>query len=83
MSPFHSKGADGYGWTEDEIPRLAGEPITALVHTDLEARSAAGLASYGRPFTSHDGRDSLRDLYEEMLDAVQYLRKLIHERDGK
>lgn len=57
--------------------------ITPLVHADLEARTAAGLASYGKPFTSHDGRDSLRDLYEEMLDAVQYLRKLMYERDGK
>jgi hypothetical protein len=57
--------------------------ITRLVHADLESRTAAGLASYGRPFTSHDGRDSLRDLYEEMLDAVQYLRKLMYERDGK
>jgi hypothetical protein len=60
-----------------------GEPITALVHADLEARTAAGLASYGKPFESHDGRDSLRDLYEEMLDAVQYLRKALYERDGK
>lgn len=57
--------------------------ITALVHADLEARTTAGLASYGRAFESHDGRDSLTDLYEELLDAVQYLRKVLYERDGK
>ena len=57
--------------------------ITPLVHADLEARTAAGLASYGRPFTSHDGRDSLKDAYEEALDMVQYLRKALYERDGR
>ena len=57
--------------------------ITPLVHADLEARTAAGLTSYGRPFTSHDGRDSLKDAYEEALDMVQYLRKALYERDGK
>jgi hypothetical protein len=60
-----------------------GEPITALVHADLEARTQQGLASYGKPFESHDGRDSLRDVYEEALDMVQYLRKALYERDGK
>ena len=62
---------------------MAEVEITPLVHADLEARTAAGLASYGRPFTSHDGRDSLRDAYEESLDLAQYLRKALYERDGK
>jgi hypothetical protein len=60
-----------------------GEPITALVHADLEERTRKGLAKYGRAFESHDGRDSLTDLYEELLDAVQYVRKALYERDGK
>lgn len=57
--------------------------ITPLVHADLEARTKQGLATYGRAFTSHDGRDSLKDAYEESLDMCQYLRKALYERDGK
>jgi hypothetical protein len=59
------------------------EKITPLVQEDLEARTALGRAKYGKDFTSHDGRDSLRDSYEEALDLVQYLRKALYERDGK
>lgn len=57
--------------------------VTALVHADLEARTAAGLETYGKAFKTHDGRDSLWDCYEEALDLVQYLRKVLYERDGK
>ncbi len=30
----------------------------------------------------HNGRDALRDLYEEMVDAVCYLKQLMVERDA-
>jgi len=30
----------------------------------------------------HNGRDALRDAYEEALDLCQYLRQALYERDG-
>lgn len=55
-------------------------PITTLVIEDLLARDKKGFKKYGKSLTTHDGRDSLWDLYEELLDACQYIRKAIEER---
>jgi len=53
--------------------------ITDLVISDLRGRSAIGRAKYGRDLMPHDGRDSLQDLYEELLDACQYIKKYMLE----
>lgn len=55
--------------------------ITDQVIADLRSRAAAGLAEYGTPLRAHNGRDALRDAYEEALDLCQYLRQAIQERD--
>ena len=52
------------------------------VKKDLDARNQLGYQSYGGPMEPHDGRDALRDAYEEALDLVMYLKKAIIERDG-
>jgi hypothetical protein len=52
------------------------------VKKDLDARNRLGHESYGGPMEPHDGRDSLREAYEEALDLVMYLKKAIVERDG-
>lgn len=57
--------------------------IAPLVVEDIATRINKGQQTYGRPLTTGDGRDTLWDLYEEMLDAVMYCRKLIAERDGR
>lgn len=57
------------------------DPIFDLVIADLRKREAQGAETYGKArMEAHDGRDSLVDLYEELLDAVAYLRKAIAER---
>ena len=40
-------------------------------------------AKYGVGLQPHNGRDVLRDAYEEALDLCVYLRQAIFERDGK
>ncbi len=57
--------------------------VYALVHDDIKARVHLGIHRYGVPLTPHNGRDALRDLYEELIDAVMYTRQVIYERDGK
>lgn len=54
-----------------------------LVLEDIRVRDDFGAKKYGTRLQPHNGRDTLLDLYQEMLDAVVYLRQLIYERDGR
>jgi hypothetical protein len=56
--------------------------IADLVQADLEGRRQLGVQRYGTPLQPHNGRDALRDLYEELLDGVCYLRQVMYERDA-
>jgi hypothetical protein len=55
--------------------------VQTLVIADIEARRDVGIDRYGTALQPHNGRDGLRDLYEELLDAACYVRQLIAERD--
>lgn len=55
--------------------------IQDLVMDDLARRKALGILRYGTPLQPHNGRDALRDAYEEAIDLTQYLRQAIFERD--
>lgn len=55
--------------------------IQDLVMEDLARRKALGIIRYGTPLQPHNGRDALRDAYEEAMDLTQYLRQAIFERD--
>jgi hypothetical protein len=67
--------------TEQPEPTGSGQPITELVIRDLHERSRVGTLRYGTPLRAHNGRDPLRDAYEEALDLCQYLRQAIEERE--
>ena len=56
--------------------------IFELVHEDLRKREAKGVETYGGPLIGFDGRDMLQELYEELLDAVMYLRCLMFEHES-
>lgn len=59
----------------------ASRPVWELVIDDMQARDHAGRAKYGTPLQAHNGRDQLRDAYEEALDLAVYLRAAMIERD--
>lgn len=59
----------------------SGPCVQDLVLIDLEARKAVGIERYGTVLQPHNGRDTLRDAYEEALDLACYLRQAIYERD--
>jgi hypothetical protein len=67
-------------------PLPTGDPdapnIHELVVTDLMNRMQLGKSRYGQPLKPHNGRDPLRDAYEELLDGAAYLRQAMFERDG-
>lgn len=68
---------------DQELPRVNDLPcVQDLVQRDIEARKRVGIQRYGTPLQPHNGRDVLRDAYEEALDLAMYLRQLMWERDN-
>ncbi len=53
------------------------------VVADMRQRNEIGLKKYGRELATHDGRDTLQDAYEEVLDLAVYLKKELIERHDK
>lgn len=56
--------------------------VQELVRRDLVEREKVGIERYGMALFAHNGRDALRDAYEEALDLACYLRQAMLERDG-
>lgn len=65
----------------DPIPNDS-RPVWELVIEDMKARDRLGRAVYGTPLQVGNGRDSLRDALDEVLDLAVYLRKEIIEQDA-
>lgn len=54
-----------------------------LVIKDMLERDQFGWKKYGVHLQPNNGRDALKDAYQEALDLAVYLRTAIYERDGK
>ena len=59
---------------------VAGPAIADLITADIAKRDRIGTERYGQRLRAGNGRDALRDAYEEALDLAMYLRQLIQER---
>lgn len=57
---------------------LLGGEVESVV-ADIEARKALGISRYGVALQPFNGRDCLRDAYEELLDAAAYTRQAMVE----
>lgn len=55
--------------------------IQSQVIADVEERRTVGISRYGTALQPHNGRDALRDLYEELLDGAMYVKQAMVERD--
>jgi hypothetical protein len=58
------------------------EPIVDQVGRDLFERSRVGVRKYGTLLYANNGRDALKDAYEECLDQSMYLKQAMIERDA-
>lgn len=69
----------------DQLPPTKNEHpvIQELVMEDIRARLQLGIERYGTGLQPHNGRDMLKDLYDELMDAMIYTRGAIYERDGE
>jgi len=69
---------------DQPLPTPNSQPVIQdLVIADVRARLAIGIERYGTGLQPYNGRDALRDAYEEALDLAAYLRQVIYERDGR
>jgi hypothetical protein len=59
-----------------------GAIVQDAVCVDIQYRKRVGIERYGTPLQPHNGRDALRDAYEEALDLACYLKQALMERDG-
>lgn len=63
-----------------ELRSVYGDmPGTEGACADLLARQQLGISRYGRPLQAHNGRNALRDAYEELLDFLVYARQAREE----
>jgi len=53
---------------------IAGDIVSGIL-LDLQKRSGEGFKKYGTLLCTDNGRDSLMDFYQEILDAVVYIRQ--------
>lgn len=56
--------------------------VWPVLQRELEARVATGERKYGRRLTTANGRDALRDAWEEAADLLMYLTQCLMERPG-
>lgn len=57
-------------------------PLVDVLIQELEERRQIGIKKYGRPLQTFNGRDALKDAYQEALDLIAYLRQKLTEVGG-
>jgi hypothetical protein len=73
------KNENNYSTPEPHPIANTNPSIHDLVIQDVQDRKAFGLSKYGTILQANNGRKSLIDLYQELLDAACYCRLLIEE----
>jgi hypothetical protein len=56
--------------------------VWLAVIDDMQERHQHGVKKYGTPLQPHNGRNALRDIYEELLDAAVYAKQRLIEEEG-
>lgn len=68
---------------DQDLPIINDETdIQTLVIEDINKRREVGIQRYGTALQPFNGRDALRDAYEEAIDLTMYLKQLMVERDA-
>jgi hypothetical protein len=67
--------------TEQPKPTQGVGDMALEVISDLLVRRKVGISRYGAPLQAGNGRNAVRDAYEEALDLACYLRQIREERN--
>lgn len=70
---------------DQQLPTIdpSGVCVQDEVIAYIERRKAVGIERYGTVLQPHNGRDALRDLFDELTDGINYLAQVLIERDGE
>lgn len=68
---------------DQQAPVPKGTDVQQALIRALRERREHGIRKYGQPLMTEDGRDTLRDAWEEALDLACYLTKALLQRDGR
>lgn len=67
---------------DQALPIVNERPfVQDAVIADMQKRRDLGVERYGTSLQPFNGRDALRDAYEEALDLAFYLKQALIERD--
>lgn len=66
-------------WGEPPPMKNNSPSIHDLVIKDMESRKRMGLKKYGTVLQAGNGRNALKDAYEEVLDLAMYLKQRLEE----
>jgi hypothetical protein len=74
---------DGLSTKEPEPVKNNYPAVWDLVIKDIQDRDQFGQKKYNTRLQPFNGRNVLRDLYQELLDSVVYVRQLIFEQENR
>jgi hypothetical protein len=76
---------NGWGLNAEQAPpvKRTGKPVWDMVVEDMKERNQEGIKKYGTALRPFNGRDALKDAYQEVLDLAVYLRQLLAEESTK
>ena len=60
-------------------PEPVAEPLKQRFADWIDQRTEKGVATYGHPLSTFNGRDATRDSFEELLDFCQYQHQRVME----
>jgi hypothetical protein len=77
---FHREGCKKFTAWGEPSPVPGNSPsMHDLVIADIQSRKDFGLSKYGTILQTFNGRDGLKDAYEEVIDLIVYLRQKLEE----
>ena len=69
---------------DQQLPEVNDhQDIQSRVIADIRERREVGISRYGTALQPFNGRDALRDLYEELLDATMYIKQVMVEQEDR
>lgn len=65
---------------DQPLPLPGNLPVQDIMIAAIEERRDHGIRKYGRPLETNNGRDALKDAWEEVVDLFAYLTQMRLER---
>lgn len=65
----------------EPVPKGGKRIVYIELIKDIKSRAEFGKKKYGQHLTTHDGRNTLLDAYQEAIDLCFYLKQLLMEKE--